>query len=120
MTNQTQRTLKDTMSIGRKIGLLLDYLQNGGEVTVNGRVWVWCDNVVTHETTDRKGNPQYWGIDGLAIKGVRISGNEEKPHYMGQNDIPFASFIALVEELSEEDWLGICASNALQSMNKKR
>jgi hypothetical protein len=119
---ENQRTLTDTMFIGRKIGLLIDHLQTGGEVQIDGRTWVWLDNHITRTTTDENGEKQDWGIDGLAIKGMSINGStgEEKPHYMGQGSIPIQAFVQLVERLSEEDWLGICAGNALKSLNKKR
>lgn len=118
----TQPTLNEKMPIGRKIGLLIDHLQAGNEVKVNGRTYVWLDNHITRTTTDENGNPQHWGIDGLAIKGIQINSQtkEEKPHYMGQSDMPIHAFIQLVENVKEEDWVGMLGGIALKSMNKKR
>lgn len=117
-----QQTLTEKMSIGRKIGLLIDHLQAGGEITINGYTYVWLDNHITRTTTNAKGEPEYWGIDGLAVKGVSINSltGEETPHYMGRGDMSIQSFINLAGKVTEEDLLGICASNALKSMNKKR
>lgn len=118
----TTPSLTEKMTIGRKIGLLIDHLQTGGEVDIDGRTYVWLDNHITNITTDDNGDTQYWGIDGLAIQGVKIDGSTgaKEPHYMGQGDIPLQAFIQLVENVSEQEWLGIGASNALKSMNKKR
>ncbi|MCR6108716.1 hypothetical protein HXA34_20680 [Salipaludibacillus agaradhaerens] len=108
------------MTTGHKIGLLMDYLQAGGEVEIDGYTWVWLDNHITGSSTGENGETQYWGINGLAIKTVRIKGNEESPHYMGQGTLPFQSFVGLANRVKDEEWVGICAGNALQSMNKKR
>lgn len=115
-------TLTEIMSIGRKMNLLIDYLQAGGEIEIEGRTYVWLDNYVTHTTTNDNGELEYWGIDGLAIKGVKIDGStgKESPHYMGQGGMPFQTFIHLIESVTEEDWVGIGASVALRSLNKKR
>lgn len=113
-------TISEKMTIGRKIGLLMDYLQAGGEVEIDGRTWVWLDNYITQTSVDRNLETQYWGINGLAIKGVRIKGGVETPHYIEQGTIPFQSFVELAEKLKEEDWLSIRAGNALRSMNKER
>lgn len=117
-----QRTLTDTMSIGRKIGLLIDHLQAGGEVKVDGYTWVWLDNHILRTATDENGEPEHWGIHGLAIKSVRISGRtgEESPFYMGQGDMQLQAFLRIVGKVTEEDWLGMCASSALRGMNKQR
>lgn len=123
MTNTNQENmLCDSMTIGRKIGLLLDYLQDGGEVEIDGRTWVWLDNYVTREEVDEYCEIQRFGIDGLAIKGVSIDTktNTETPHYLGQTDIPLHAFINLVEQVKEKDWVGMSARTALKSMNKKR
>lgn len=118
MTN----SITERMSLGNKIKLFIDYLQYGGEVEVDNRIWVWLDNHVVRKEVNEGGDVSHYGIDGLAIKGVMINGGtgEETPHYMGQSDIPLHSFIDLVNEVSESDWLGIVASNALKGMNKKR
>ena len=118
----TRISLSEKMTTGRKMGLLLDYLQNGGEVEVDGRTWVWLDNHITRTSTDENGEEQYWGINGLAIKGTSYNTitKEEKPTYIGQNDISFEALSEIVENVSEADWLGICAGNALKSLNKKR
>lgn len=117
-----QQTLTEKMSIGRKIGLLIDHLQAGGEITINGYTYVWLDNHIARTTTNAKGEPEYWGIDGLAIKAVREDDRtgENSHYYMGQGDMSIQSFINLAGKITEEDLLGICASNALKSMNKKR
>lgn len=118
---ENKRTLTDTMSLGRKMGLLIDHLQAGGEVKIDGYTWVWLDNHVTHTTTDEQGETVYWGIDGLAIQSMRISDTEEEsPHYMGQGDMPLQAFVKMVGKVTEEDLLGMCASSALRGMNKPR
>ncbi|WP_078598357.1 hypothetical protein [Evansella clarkii] len=118
--NQTEKKISDTMTTGRKVGLLMDHLQAGGEVEIDGYTWVWLDNHITGSSTDGNGETQYWGINGLAIKGVSIKNGVEKPTYMGQGTMPFQSFVELTNKVKEEDWLGMCAGNALRSMNKKR
>jgi hypothetical protein len=119
---EKQRTLTDTMAIGRKIGLVLDHLQAGGEVEVEGYTWVWLDNHITRTFIDDDGETQHWGINGLATKGVQIDSatKEEKPHYMGQGGLTLGAFIDIVGKIKEEDLLGICASSALRGMNKER
>ncbi|MFE5431176.1 hypothetical protein [Peribacillus simplex] len=101
---------------------MIDHLQAGGEIEIGGRTYVWLDNHVTRTATSSRGETEYWGIDGLAIKGVSVNSNtgEEAPHYMGQGNMPVQSFVQLAEQITEEDLLGICASSALKSLNKKR
>lgn len=118
MTQPNVPTICEKMSIGRKIGLFLDHLQAGNEVKVKGCTYVWLDNHITHTTKDTYGETQYFGIDGLAIKGIEL--NSQKPHYMGQSDMPIHAFIQLVENVKEEDWVGMLGGIALKSMNKKR
>jgi len=121
MNMENQRTLTATMTLGRKIGLLIDHLQAGGEVKIDGYTWVWLDNYVTRTTTNENDETTYWGIDGLAIKSMRISDTEEEsPHYMGQGDMSIQAFTKMVGKVTEEDWLDMCASSALRGMNKKR
>ncbi|MGX1195870.1 hypothetical protein [Metabacillus sp. SLBN-84] len=117
-----ERTLTNSLSIGRKIGMLIEHLQRGGEVEIDGYTYVWLNNHITRTTTDEKGETHYFGIDGLAIKMTKICGStgEESPYYVGQVDLSIQSFINMTERIKEIDWLGMCAGNALQSMNKKR
>lgn len=103
------------MKQSRKVALFLEYLQEGGEATVDGRTYVWLDNYVTDVI-----NGVAYGINGLAIKGVSISNGVEKPHYMGQTDMPLSYLLNLVEQITEKDWVGICGSLALQEMKKER
>lgn len=119
---EKQRTLTDTMSIGRKIGLTLDHLQSGGEVEVEGNTWVWLDNYITRTFVDDEGKTQHFGINGLATKRMQIDGDtkEGKPYYIGEGGLPLGAFISIVGKIKEEDLLGMCASSALRGMNKKR
>jgi hypothetical protein len=107
--------MMEKVSQGHKLGNLIDYLKEGGEVTIDGRTYVWLHNHVTQVIGDT-----VYGIDGLAIKGVCISNGEEKPHYMGQTDMPLSYLLTLVNQITEEQWVGICASLVLQEMKKER
>ncbi|PAE87677.1 hypothetical protein [Shouchella clausii] len=109
-----------SMTIGHKIGRLMDYLQTGGEVEIDGHTWVWLDDHIAQTSVDRNLETQYWGINGLAIKGIKIKDGVAEPHYIGQDTIPFQSFVELAEKLKEEDWVNISVGYALMTMNKDR
>ena len=102
----------------RKLAIVKEYLVNGGEVTIEGRTYVWLDNYVTREEVNRDGSIEYMGIDGLAIKAERYNSGtgETKPHYLGMTDMPLGWYQELVNHITEEDWVGMTASNALVSM----
>lgn len=118
MTNEPV-LLKDRMSLGNKFRIFIDYLQGGGELEIDNRIWVWLDSHITREEMDDNGRMQYFGIDGLANKCIKIAG-EETDHYLGQNDLPFHYIVELLDKITEQDWLGMTASLALRSMNTKR
>lgn len=123
-TMPAQRTLQNTMTLGRKIGLFLDYLQNGNEIESLGYTWVWLDDYVTRTEMDDQGNERCFGIDGLAIKMTRYHPTDPngatEPHYIGKTDIPLTEIIHIIDHIKEVDWLGMCGSMALQGMTKKR
>ena len=111
-------TLKSRLTEGKKVSLVLDYLKNGSEMKVGGRTYVWLDNYVVREEVQEDGTVESFGIDGLALKALSYdtATGETTPHYIGQQDMTLVDFLQLVDELEEEDWVGITASNALHKM----
>jgi len=103
MKTEQPKRIRDSLSLGRKMGIVIDHLQNNGELTIDGHTWVWSDD-----------------HDGLSLKCTRISGNVTSDHIIGQADMPLNQFIAMLNEIEEIDWFGITASIALRSLNKQR
>lgn len=126
MENQTTKNygtvLTDTMSFGRKIAAFFTFLQAGQELEIDGRTYVWLDNHITSERVNSDGETEYMGIDGLALKGTSTNSGTgvSKPHYMGQNDMPFSHLRDIIENLTEEQLFQMTAGIALLGMNKKR
>lgn len=114
----TNNILKNKMSLGKKFENVMKYLLNGGEFKLDGRVYVWLDNHITHEEVQEDGTVEYFGIDGLAMKMTKINSvtKEETPHYVGMGDMTLTSFIKMLDIIDEETWVGVTASNALRSM----
>lgn len=118
----TQNTLVEKMSTQRKLELFFTHLKSGNELVIGGRTYVWLDNHITREEMNDQGQMLYFGIDGLALKCESFDTvtSEESIRYIGQGDLPLHYLESLVDELSEEQLLGITAGIALRGMNKKR
>lgn len=95
-----------------RVYVVLEYLQRGGKVELDGRTYVWLDNYIVRETED-----QLWVIDGLATEGVKFRAGEDwndpaagEPHYMGQGDTPISQFLKMVDEIPDEKFHEICSA----------
>jgi len=79
-----------------KIAFVLDFLHRGGELEVNGAIYVWLDNLKVRETETHE-----FFIDGLARKltSTDLSTGEQSPYYMGCSDMTLNYFFKLVDEL---------------------
>jgi hypothetical protein len=93
-----------------RVFTVLDYMQRGGKLYMDGRTWVWLDNHVVRET-----DTETWVIDGLAIEGRSYKVNEDwndptqgKPHFLGQRDLTLHTFIQMVEELPFDEYKHVC------------
>lgn len=118
----TNNILKNKMCLGKKFENVMKYLLSGGELKLEGRVYVWLDNHITREEVQEDGTVEYFGIDGLAMKMIKINSvtKEETPYYVGMDDMTLTSFIKMLDIIDEETWFGITASNALISMIPER
>lgn len=121
MNAKPTRTLTDHLTLGDKIGKFLNYVIAGNEQTINGTTYVWCDEHITRTEMDDSGQEQHFGINGLAIKATVTTsdGTFIEHRYMGY-DLSINQLVELLDELTEEDWLGITAFHALRSVQKKR
>lgn len=115
-------TLKNKLSLGRKMDLFINHLQNGGQIDVNGNVYVWLDNHVTKEVKNDDGTTDCFGIHGLAIKTTSYDTITKvtSPWFFSQNDLTLLSFIDILESISELEWFSITSTKALQSMIPNR
>lgn len=117
------RTIKDALSDGRKLEIIINHLVNGGEIKTNGYTIVWLDHhVVKEEKDEATGEVMEFVIHGPAYKAEiidRVSGTT-KAHYIGCSDLSIMSLMTIADNIEEADWIGMTASIALRSMNKKR
>jgi hypothetical protein len=85
--------------VGNRIGVFLDYLKEGNEVTVDGYTYVWLDNHVTRETETHK-----YIIDGLAYKMYPWNNKPDELHYVGAASITLQQLIKLVEKIDYNEF----------------
>ena len=113
-----ENTIGNRMSVTKKLENLYKYMSRGGEVEIDGYTYVWLDNHITEEVELEDGTKEYYGIDGLAMKMIRMDSQtkEETPYYIGMGDLTLNQLVIIINKIDEETWLGITASNALVSM----
>lgn len=115
-THTEKRTLSSTLSLGARLERFLDYLQTGNVLTVNDFTWAWLDP----ERFDVN-VPSSGAYNGLSIKAsITRYGQEEEIIHLPQSDLSVAALFSLVEDITEEQWVGICGTLALQSMIPNR
>ena len=94
------KPIRDSLSMGCKIGIVLDYLQNGGELMIDGNIWIWSD---AHQ--------------GVAVKPRIARRRDETDEWIGRADIPLREFITLLDAVEEMDWFGMTAGIALRGLH---
>ena len=90
----------NVLDLEKRISVVLKYLMSGGEVEMQGNIYVWLHNEVVKETKDN-----LYVIDGLAIKGRSYSGLDDKEgevSYLGRRDIPLSHFINLIYSIKDK------------------
>ena len=92
-----------------RLAIVVEYLQNGGEVNYDGQTFVWLDDYVTRETPEEQ-----WVIDGLAVKSRKYKAGEDyndpnagEVHYMGMSDMSVNLFFEIINDIPRDEMVRI-------------
>lgn len=92
-----------------RLATVMEYLQRGGELRIDGQVFVWLDDQVVKET-----DTHTYHIDGLARKLKQYSSSEkwEDPnagadYFMGCGDMAIEHFFKMINDIPSTEMVRI-------------
>jgi hypothetical protein len=95
------------LSVVRKLGIAMDYLENGGELKLGDFTYVLDGDDNFH-------------IKAMSYEKDTFNWDSGDSVYFQANDLTVKYLMNELDKLSESEIMSMSASNALHKMNKKR